>query len=163
VDRPNTLVKVPATVEGYSAIEQLITSGVNVNVTLIFAQAAYEAVIDAYLRALEARMRAKLPVAVRSVASFFVSRVDTEVDGRLEKMLEADPANREMRSLMGKAAIAKGGSRTRPSSVSLRVSASQRSARLERQRSVRCGPAPVRRTPRIATSSTRRHSSLPRP
>lgn len=106
VDRPNTLVKVPATVEGYAAIEQLLTSGVNVNITLIFAQAAYEAVSEAYLRALEARMRAKLPAAVRSVASFFVSRVDTEVDGRLEKMLEADPDNPEVRELMGKAAIA---------------------------------------------------------
>jgi transaldolase len=106
VDRPNTLVKVPATTEGNVAIEQLITCGVNVNITLIFAVSAYGAVVEAYLRGLEARMRAKLPVTVRSVASFFVSRVDTAVDALLEERLNAEQGNREVRSLLGKAAIA---------------------------------------------------------
>jgi transaldolase len=106
VARPNTLVKVPGTIEGYAAIEQLITSGVNVNITLIFALSAYEAVIEAYLSGLELRMRAGLPVTVRSVASFFVSRVDTAVDALLEEKLIANPSSHEVRSLLGTAAIA---------------------------------------------------------
>ena len=106
VARPNTLVKVPGTIEGYAAIEQLITSGVNVNITLIFALSAYEAVIEAYLSGLDARMRAGLPVTVRSVASFFVSRVDTAVDALLEEKLIANQSNHEIHSLLGRAAIA---------------------------------------------------------
>jgi len=81
VDRPNLMIKVPATRQGIPAIETLIADGVNVNATLIFSLAHYEAVAVAYLRGLE---RCPRPADVASVASFFVSRIDTAVDARLE-------------------------------------------------------------------------------
>jgi transaldolase len=82
--RPNILVKIPATVEGLPAIAECIARGVNVNVTLIFSLDRYDQVIDAYLRGLERRRDSGLDLAsVASVASFFVSRVDTETDRRL--------------------------------------------------------------------------------
>jgi transaldolase len=82
--RPNVMIKVPATEAGIPAIEQLTAHGVNVNVTLLFALARYEQVIDAYLAGLERRMVSGRPVdAIASVASFFVSRVDTKVDALL--------------------------------------------------------------------------------
>src|SRR5581483_5306854 len=85
VDRPNVMIKVPGTPAGCVALRQLIADGINVNVTLLFSRAAYANVIDAYLTGLEARAAAGAPLArVASVASFFVSRVDTEVDKRLE-------------------------------------------------------------------------------
>ncbi len=108
VDRPNLMIKVPATPAGLPAVETLITEGVNVNITLIFAQAVYRGVVDAYLTALENRAAAGEPVDdVASVASTFVSRIDTAVDARLEELLaeRADDAD-EIRSLLGKAAIA---------------------------------------------------------
>jgi transaldolase len=81
---PNVMIKVPATVAGVPAIEELTARGVNVNVTLLFSVERYEQVIDAYLAGLERRAAAGEPVAgVASVASFFVSRVDTEADARL--------------------------------------------------------------------------------
>jgi transaldolase len=82
--RPNVLIKVPATDAGIPAIEQLTAHGVNVNVTLLFSLLRYEQVIDAYLAGLERRVAAELPVdAIASVASFFVSRVDTKSDAAL--------------------------------------------------------------------------------
>ena len=108
VNRPNLMIKVPATPAGLPAVETLITEGVNVNITLIFAQAVYRGVVDAYLSALENRAAAGEPVDdVASVASTFVSRIDTAVDARLEELLaeRADDAD-EIRSLLGKAAIA---------------------------------------------------------
>ncbi len=108
VDRPNLMIKVPATPAGLPAVETLITEGVNVNITLIFAQAVYRGVVDAFLSALENRAAAGEPVDdVASVASTFVSRIDTAVDARLEELLaeRADDAD-EIRSLLGKAAIA---------------------------------------------------------
>ena len=108
VDRPNLMIKVPATPAGLPAVETLITEGVNVNITLIFAQAVYRGVVDAYLSALENRAAAGEPVAdVASVASTFVSRIDTAVDARLEELLaeRADDAD-EIRALLGKSAIA---------------------------------------------------------
>ena len=82
--RPNVLIKVPATDAGIPAIEQLTAHGVNVNVTLLFSLLRYEQVIDAYLAGLERRVAAELPVdAIASVASFFVSRVDTKADAAL--------------------------------------------------------------------------------
>jgi transaldolase len=108
VARPNLLIKIPATVAGLSAITAAIAEGINVNVTLIFALDRYRTVMDAYLTGLEQRVAAGLPVdQIASVASFFVSRVDTKVDGRLAEMVDrggahADPAA----SLLGKAAIA---------------------------------------------------------
>ena len=82
--RPNVMIKVPATAAGIPAIEELTARGVNVNVTLLFSVARYEQVIDAYLAGLEQRVTAGQPVdAIASVASFFVSRVDTKADARL--------------------------------------------------------------------------------
>ena len=85
IDRPNALIKIPGTPEGVPAIEQAIYEGINVNVTLLFAVAAYEQVAGAYIRGLERRLEEGKAVDVRSVASFFVSRVDTAVDRRLEQ------------------------------------------------------------------------------
>lgn len=81
VGRPNLMIKVPATAEGIPAIESLLASGVNVNVTLMFSLAHYEAVAQAYLRGVA---RAADPAGVASVASFFVSRVDSKVDALLD-------------------------------------------------------------------------------
>ncbi len=108
VDRPNLMIKVPATPAGLPAVETLISEGVNVNITLIFAQAVYRGVVDAYLSALENRAAAGEPVDdVASVASTFVSRIDTAVDAQLEALLAVRPDDAdEIRSLLGKVAIA---------------------------------------------------------
>ncbi|MCP5031130.1 MAG: transaldolase [Actinomycetia bacterium] len=97
---PNLYIKVPATVEGVPATKVLISEGRSVNVTLIFSLQRYQAVMDAYLEGLEANPAADLS-SVSSVASFFVSRVDVEVDGRL-----AEIGSPEAMALRGKAAIA---------------------------------------------------------
>jgi transaldolase len=100
VDRPNLMIKIPGTDEGLPAIEQALYEGINVNVTLLFKVSQYEKVIEAFLRGLERRLDEGKPVAgIHSVASFFVSRVDTEVDKRLEAS-DADA------SLFGKAGVA---------------------------------------------------------
>ena len=97
VDRPNLMIKIPATLEGIPAIEETIASGINVNVTLIFSIARHDLVIDAYLKGLERLEETGGDLSkISSVASFFVSRVDTETDRRLP---EASP-------LRGKAAVA---------------------------------------------------------
>lgn len=84
LDQPNVMIKVPGTEAGLSAIEQLTHRGVNVNVTLLFSIARYEQVIDAYLRGLSTRAQAGEPLdGIVSVASFFLSRIDTKVDARL--------------------------------------------------------------------------------
>ncbi len=85
IDRPNVMIKVPATVEGLEAIAELTAAGINVNVTLIFSLSRYREVINAYLTGLEKAHAAGIDLSsIHSVASFFVSRVDTEVDKRLE-------------------------------------------------------------------------------
>ena len=100
VDRPNLLVKIPGTQEGAGAVRQAIADGINVNITLLFSLAAHDRVIDAYMSGLEDRVRRGLPIdSLASVASFFVSRVDTEVDKRLD-------ASNGPTELKGKAAIA---------------------------------------------------------
>jgi transaldolase len=102
VDRPNLLIKIPATVEGLPAITQCISEGISVNVTLIFGLERYGRVIDAYLEGLEKAAAAGHDLSkIRSVASFFVSRVDTEVDQRLDKL-----GTPEAEALRGKAAVA---------------------------------------------------------
>jgi len=102
VDRPNLMVKIPATLEGLPAITQALSEGVSVNVTLIFSIERYRAVMDAYLEGLErASANGHNLAGIRSVASFFVSRVDTEVDPRLEKI-----GTPEALALRGKAAVA---------------------------------------------------------
>jgi transaldolase/transaldolase/glucose-6-phosphate isomerase len=85
VDRPNVMIKIPGTREGWPAIERCLSEGININITLLFSVEHYQAVADAYLRALEARVEQGQPIArVASVASLFLSRVDTEVDNRLQ-------------------------------------------------------------------------------
>jgi transaldolase / glucose-6-phosphate isomerase len=106
VERPNVMVKIPATPEGIPAIQSCISAGLNINVTLIFALAAYEAVAEAYISGLENRAADGKPLSNRSVASFFVSRVDTAVDKLLEEKLGAKPGDPELTSLLGKAGIA---------------------------------------------------------
>ena len=86
VMRPNAMIKIPGTREGWPAIERCLREGINVNVTLLFSVEHYRAVAEAYLRALEARVAEGLPIdRVASVASVFVSRVDTEVDKRIDR------------------------------------------------------------------------------
>jgi len=108
VDRPNVMVKVPGTVEGAVAVRQLTANGVNVNITLLFAIEAYKRVIDAYVAGLQDRVQAGKEIStIHSVASFFVSRVDTEIDKRLEASIAKSPANQQtLKALEGKAAIA---------------------------------------------------------
>ena len=109
VDRPNVMVKVPGTPEGAHAIRRLIAEGINVNVTLLFAIEAHDRVIEAYQAGLEDRLAAGQPIdRLASVASFFVSRVDTEVDKRLNAMAAAatDEARDRLLALRGRAAIA---------------------------------------------------------
>ena len=104
VDRPNVMIKVPGTAEGAKAVERLIADGINVNITLLFALEAHDRVIGAYMAGLEERAKSGKPVdRVASVASFFVSRVDTEIDKRLDGMKSREP---KAESLKGKAAIA---------------------------------------------------------
>jgi transaldolase len=108
VDRPNLMVKVPGTPEGAHAVERLIAEGINVNVTLLFSVEAHARVMEAYIRGLEARaLRGEQVNTIASVASFFVSRVDTEVDKRLDALVSAGqvPAEHAGR-LRGRAAIA---------------------------------------------------------
>src|SRR3954470_8224355 len=83
VDRPNLMIKIPGTEEGVPAIEEAIAGGINVNVTLLFSVESYRDIAEAYIRGMERRLEAGESVDVHSVASFFVSRVDTEVDKRL--------------------------------------------------------------------------------
>ena len=99
LDRPNVMIKVPATPEGISAIETLIGDGIPVNVTLIFSQAMYERVMEAYIRGIEKRVASGADAFVPSVASFFVSRIDSKVDAELDGKSEGE-------KLKGKIAIA---------------------------------------------------------
>jgi transaldolase len=102
VDRPNVLIKIPATVEGLPAITQVMGAGISVNVTLIFALDRYRAVMNAFLAGLELARETSADLSgVHSVASFFVSRVDTEVDKRLDAL-----GTEEAAALRGKAGIA---------------------------------------------------------
>lgn len=110
VARPNLMVKIPGTKEGIPAIEQALYEGYNINVTLLFAVEAYEAVARAYVRALERRRAEGKPIdRVGSVASFFVSRIDTLADKLLEAAAqnETDPQRyEELQDLRGKVAVA---------------------------------------------------------
>jgi transaldolase / glucose-6-phosphate isomerase len=109
VDRPNVMIKVPGTPEGLPAIRQLLTEGINVNITLLFAREVYAQVAQAYLEALEARVARGEPVhRLASVASFFVSRIDTSADALIgEKLKTATGAQAErLNGLLGKVAIA---------------------------------------------------------
>jgi transaldolase len=108
VDRPNLMIKIPATRAGIPAVRAAIAAGINVNVTLIFSRERYGAVMDAYLEGLEERAAAGLPLgSIASVASFFVSRVDTNVDKQLAAIVSGGgPRAAEADSLLGRAAVA---------------------------------------------------------
>lgn len=110
LDRPNAMIKIPGTTECVPAIEDSLADGLNINVTLLFSVEAYEAVAQAYVRALKRRIDAGQPVDhIASVASFFVSRIDTEVDARLDALIakESDEGRKaQLEALKGKAAIA---------------------------------------------------------
>ncbi len=110
VARENVMIKVPATPEGIPAIRQLLEDGLNINITLLFAQSAYEKVAEAFVSALEARVTKGQDIShIASVASFFVSRIDTLIDGQIEAKLKTvtDAKQRELlTSIEGKVAIA---------------------------------------------------------
>lgn len=103
VDRPNLMIKVPATPEGIPAIEELTAAGVNVNATLMFSLADYDAVANAYL---EGARRAASPAALASVASFFVSRVDTYTDAALERIGTSEALGRRGQTAVANAKVA---------------------------------------------------------
>jgi transaldolase len=108
VARPNVLIKIPGSAEGVPAIEQMLYEGVNVNITLLFSLEAYRAVAEAYVTALERRAAEGLSVRdVASVASFFLSRIDTLVDSTLELQVESgDVSDIDAAALRGQAAVA---------------------------------------------------------
>ena len=110
VSRPNLMIKVPATPEGIPAIRQLLEDGLNINITLLFAQSAYEKVAEAFIAALEARSSKGQDVShIASVASFFVSRIDTLIDSKVDEKLKSatDAAQKSLlESIHGKVAIA---------------------------------------------------------
>ncbi len=106
LERPNVLIKVPSTPAGLPAIEQLISEGINVNVTLMFSMKHYDSVAEAFVRGLERRLKANKSIdKVWSVASVFVSRVETLVDRKLEDKLKASP-NEAVAALIGTSAVA---------------------------------------------------------
>lgn len=105
VERPNLLIKIPGTVEGLTAIESLLHEAINVNITLLFAVERYVDVADAYMSALERRKAANEPLAgVASVASFFLSRIDTAVDEQLQQKIAGGTP--QAQRLLGKCAVA---------------------------------------------------------
>lgn len=108
VNRPNLMIKIPATEAGIPAIQQSLASGLNVNITLIFACQRYAEVIDAYMAGLEHRVANGLPIAHQaSVASFFVSRIDVKIDGWLDEIVKQGGAKAEQaQALKGKIAVA---------------------------------------------------------
>jgi transaldolase len=108
VNRPNVLIKVPGTLEGLTAIRQLISEGINVNVTLLFGLSRYKAVAEAYIAGLEERIASGLPFdRISSVASFFLSRIDVLIDPLLEKKLQEGGRLADTASMLrGEVAIA---------------------------------------------------------
>jgi transaldolase len=112
VNRENVMIKVPGTAEGVPAFQQLISEGINVNVTLLFAQEVYKRVADAYIAGLEQLAACKGDVSkIASVASFFISRIDSSVDGIVDAKLKASKDQREqeqLQGILGKVAIANG-------------------------------------------------------
>src|SRR6267142_48438 len=109
VNRPNVMIKVPATPEGVPAIRQLLEEGLNINITLLFAQSAYEKVAEAYIAALEARAAKGQPINhIASVASFFVSRIDSLIDSKIDALLKTASGDAKvlLESLHGTIAIA---------------------------------------------------------
>ncbi|MBV9341405.1 MAG: bifunctional transaldolase/phosoglucose isomerase, partial [Acidobacteria bacterium] len=111
VGRPNIMIKVPGTSEGIPAFEQLISEGININVTLLFSQEVYQNVADAYIRGLERLVdRSMDPSGTASVASFFISRIDNSVDSLISARLKSARGDeeRKLKALLGKVAVANG-------------------------------------------------------
>jgi transaldolase len=110
VDRPNVMIKIPGTPEGMPAIEECIYEGININITLLFSLESYEQTMQAYIRGLTRRAAEGKPAeSVSSVASFFVSRIDTAVDRQLEQKIgesKSDEERSRLSALLGRAAIA---------------------------------------------------------
>ena len=108
VDKPNLMVKIPGTAAGIPAIRHSISTGVNINITLLFSISRYAEVIEAYFAGLERRVENNLPIGHQaSVASFFVSRIDTKVDGWLDELIKKGGENaKKAESLKGKVAVA---------------------------------------------------------
>ena len=110
VSRPNVMIKIPATPQGLPAIRQALEDGININITLLFAQSAYEQVAEAFLAALEARVAKGQDISqIASVASFFVSRIDSLVDSKIDATLKTETDAKKkglLESLQGKVAIA---------------------------------------------------------
>src|SRR5216683_3937822 len=110
INRPNVMIKIPATPEGIPAIRQVLEDGINVNITLLFAQSAYEQVAEAFLAALEARAAKGQEISqIASVASFFVSRIDSLIDSKIDATLKTETDAKKkglLESLQGKVAIA---------------------------------------------------------
>jgi len=110
VSRPNVMIKIPATPQGLPAIRQALEEGININITLLFAQSAYEQVAEAFLAALEARAAKGQDIShIASVASFFVSRIDSLVDSKIDATLKTETDAKKkglLESLQGKIAIA---------------------------------------------------------
>jgi transaldolase len=110
LNRKNVMIKIPATSEGFPAIEQCVYEGININITLIFSLGSYKKTIQAYIRGLERRVAEGKPVdRIASVASFFVSRIDTVVDKRLQERIAragSEKKKEKLESLLGRTAIA---------------------------------------------------------
>ena len=161
VGRPNVMIKVPGTPEGAVAVRRLTAEGVNVNITLLFSRDAHDAVIDAYLSGLEDRVAAGQTIhEISSVASFFVSRVDTEVDKRIDaKIQSASPdVAKRLEKLKGRVAVA-----------NAKLAYALFRERFAGERwdalavcSARSGRAPAPRTRPTATSCTWKTSSVPK-
>ena len=153
LNRPNVFIKVPATAEGLPAIRQLISEGINVNVTLLFGLPRYRQVADAYIAGIEARAAQGKPVKhVASVASFFVSRIDALVDPLLEKRIaqggkEADVA----KQVHGQVAVA---SAKMAYQIYKEIFGSARFKNLPTRVLVRSGCSGPARAPRIRTTAT---------
>ena len=161
VDRPNIFIKVPATAPSLPAIRQLLAEGININITLLFAQAVYQEVIEAYLNALEERAAAGAPIdRIASVASFFVSRIDTAADKLMAETIArtSDEAERAaLAKLAGKVAVANAKAAYRLWQKCFSGPRWERLAKARRRgRSSCCGPRPEPKIPLTATSSMSR-------
>src|SRR5205085_10827028 len=108
LNRPNIMIKVPGTKEGLPAVRRLLSEGINVNITLLFAVGRYEEVLEAFIQALEERAKKGLPIdRIASVASFFLSRIDTLLDPQILKIAEGGGPKADVaRGLPGTIAIA---------------------------------------------------------
>ena len=160
VDRKNLMIKVPATPEGLPAIRHLTAKGISVNITLLFSQKVYEDVAEAYLAGLEEYVRAGGdPSHVASVASFFVSRIDSAVDKQLDdKIAKAnDPAEKaRLKALQGKVAIANAKLAYQHYKKAFRMRAGKSCKPRAPDRSGCCGPLPAPRTRPTVTYLCRR-------